>query len=174
MNVKAQKAVNRKAKNIDREELGRLLLQILPRTSGRAQTEEFKERLREEFGETVEPSGAPSRVELERAAHALLAQLQEHRMKLTLSAGSRTKTNDPQSVPGSPLGAFEGHKPTQRGPRSLDHFRFEHPAIITQRLRRLPAKSLEVELNQLKGEVARQVRFLIWQSDSDNSRGMSE
>lgn len=171
MSVKSKSAVDQKVGSIDRMQLGKLLLQILPGKSGQAKTEEFKEKLRKEFGKATELPGLGSRAEMERTANFLLAQLQEYGQFSSHSPGSSRKAGVHQSTHSSQRSASEKRKPPQSEPRSLYHFRFEHPAIITQRLRRLPEKSLEVELNKLSGDVARQVRFLIWQCGNGQMQG---
>jgi len=174
MSIKPQNIAHPEAESAERLRLGKLLLQILPRRSGQAKTEEFKEKLRKEFGEAAGFRERDAPGEMERTARFLLAQLQKHGTILSNSSGPSRKTDVFQSRLSSQGRTLGERCVPQHESLALHHFRFEHPAIITQRLRRLPAKSLEVELTKLTGEVARQVRFLIWHCDNGQTEHEGE
>ena len=168
MTTRSRKPQQPTKPQIDRSDLARLLLEVLPGKPGKPSTEAFKRTLEQEFGGALGTRNQNSDQHLRRVAQDLLRQLEQ-------TKGIRRQTTAPlrrQPAPGSSNNATPSALSKLASPRAEKlgatedpslRFKDEHPAIIAQRLRRLPSKSQDLELNRLSGELARQVRFLIWQ-----------
>ena len=169
--TKSRTAIHRKSASLNPADVRRLLLQVLPQRPGQPKTEAFKQKLKVEYERDGQRADIFSTTDIRIVAESLIAHLQSS--GLDNSSGNSKSTKYAISK----TQAAETKVPTQEHTRakarmpketwgSRESYRSEHPAIIANRLIRLPGETQDQEQLKLSGGLARQVKFIIHEASS--------